>query len=149
MHSVDSCSSNVGFCQQYGSCEHLNHMKDTSGWHSNDYTYELDIEGVCSAEYIARYGALECSNVCQPAHCCFSKEYACDEVQLGHLDCNSYRKCQILYPNKSVEELLQLAEYIDEVCSADSLNSGSSRAECQRQCQGHLCCFDTGGESQT
>lgn len=147
MRSVDSCASNVGFCQQYGSCEHLNHLKDTSGWHSEDYTYELDIEGVCMAEHIAQFGALECSNVCQPAHCCFSKEYACDDVQLGHLNCDDYSKCQVLYPApKSMGELLKLAEHIDEVCSIDAMNSVEARSECQDQCKGHLCCFDDGGE---
>ena len=147
IRTVSSCASNVGFCQQYGSCEHLNNLKDTSGWHSDDYTYELDIEGVCRAEYIAQFGALECSNVCQPAHCCFSQEYACDDVQLGHLNCDDYQKCEVLYPSKkSMKELLQLAEQIDEVCSEESMSTLSGRSECQQQCKGRLCCFDTGGE---
>jgi len=140
-----TCVKNVGFCQQYGSCEHLNNLKDTSGWHSDDYTYELDVEGVCRAGYIAQFGALECSNICQPAHCCFSDEYACDEVQLGHLNCDDYAKCAVLYPNrKSTKELMQIAEHIDEICSEESVTTLSGRAECQEQCNGHLCCFDTG-----
>lgn len=148
MHSVDSCSANVGFCQQYGACEHLNHLKDTSGWHSDTVTYELDITKVCRVEYIAQFGALECSNVCQPAHCCFSGEYQCDDVNLGHLDCGGdYRECGVLYPGyKTVEELFQLARDINDACSENSLGTGNGRSKCQFLCRDRLCCFESGGE---
>ncbi len=148
MSYVDSCSSNVGFCQQYGSCEHLNHLKDAEGWNSEDVTYELDISSVCKAEYIAQFGALECSNVCQPAHCCFSSEYKCEEVLLGHLACGDYKQCGVLYPNnqESTEELFELAKTIDEICSEDSLSLVSGRKMCQKMCKDSLCCFENGGE---
>ena len=58
MNEVKACSDNAGYCQQFGSCEHLNHLKDASGWHSEEVTYLLDIESVCKASYIARHGAL-------------------------------------------------------------------------------------------
>eukprot|EP00984_Skeletonema_dohrnii_P019573 scaffold9390_cov131-Skeletonema_dohrnii-CCMP3373.AAC.1 len=143
MQTAVSCASSVGFCQQYGSCEHLNHMKDVAGWNSAEYNYVVDVSTPCKAEHIAQFGALQCSNVCQPAHCCFSGEYACDDVQLGHLNCEDYNACQVLYPNKktSMKELLELAERIDKVCSASSLNTIGGRAECQDVCSDHLCCF--------
>eukprot|EP00804_Cyclotella_cryptica_P022736 CCRYP_004976-RF/>CCRYP_004976-RF protein AED:0.07 eAED:0.07 QI:3538/0.88/0.8/1/0.55/0.5/10/3647/1039 len=144
MKAVTSCTSNIGFCQQYGSCEHLNHLQDTSGWQSDDYTYELSIDSVCMVEYIAKNGALECSNVCQPAHCCFSTEYSCGDTQLSDLNCEKYAKCKALYPKqKSVGDLLHLAEQIDDICS-NALDSLVARSECQDQCKGHLCCFDDG-----
>jgi len=141
--AVNSCASNIGFCQQYGSCEHLNQMKDVAGWNSDEVNYVVDVSTPCKAEHIAQFGALQCSNVCQPAHCCFSGEYACDDVQLGHLNCEDYKACQVLYPNKNVstKELLKLAERIDEVCSASSLKTIGGRAECQDVCSDHLCCF--------
>ncbi len=147
MHSVTSCSTNVGFCQQYGSCEHLNHLKDTSGWHSDEVTYSLDIaNSVCKPEYIAQSGALECSNVCQPAHCCFSGEYKCSEMKLGQLVCDDYSECSVLYPNyKSTSELFQMAKHIDEVCSEDALKA-NGRVDCQALCGDRLCCFEDGGE---
>lgn len=171
-----SCSSNIGFCQQYGSCEHLNQMQDTSGFQDDDCTYELQIDSVCMQEYIAKNGALSCSNVCQPAHCCFSQDQSCSGTQRGDLNCDEYAQCKVLYPEqKNIAELLQLAEHINEVCS-DALNSLASRydllvscgltidscsvlsnhvsaylihyhrSNCQDQCKGHLCCFDDGGE---
>jgi hypothetical protein len=123
-----SCTSNIGFCQQYGSCEHLNHLQDTSGLASGDYAYKLQIESVCMKEYIAKNGALSCSNVCQPAHCCFSgAQSTCDNSQLQDLNCDDYAQCKVLYPEvKDVGELLRLAEHIDEVCS-DALDSLDSR----------------------
>ncbi|KAL7496326.1 hypothetical protein ACHAWT_004860 [Skeletonema menzelii] len=143
MRTVKSCASSVGFCQQYGSCEHLNHMKDVAGWNSDEVNYVVDVSTPCKAEHIAQFGALQCSNVCQPAHCCFSGEYACDDVQLGHLKCEDYKACQVLYPNKnsSTKELLELAERIDKVCSVSSLTTVGGRAECQDVCSDHLCCF--------
>ncbi|KAK1734714.1 hypothetical protein QTG54_014587 [Skeletonema marinoi] len=143
MQTAVTCASSVGFCQQYGSCEHLNHMKDVAGWNSDEFNYVVDVSTPCKAEHIAQFGALQCSNVCQPAHCCFSGEYACDDVQLGHLNCEDYKACQVLYPNKkaSTKELLELAERIDKVCSASSLNTIGGRAECQDVCSDHLCCF--------
>ena len=143
MQVADNCASNIGFCQQYGSCEHLNHMKDVAGWNSDEVNYVVDVSSPCKAEHIAQFGALQCSNVCQPAHCCFSGEYACDDVELGHLNCEDYKACQVLYPNKKVstKELLELAERIDEVCSAISLKSIGGRAECQDVCNDRLCCF--------
>ena len=146
--SESSCSSNVGFCQQFGACEHLNHLKDTSGWDSDTVTYELDIANVCKAEYIAQFGALECSNVCQPAHCCFSGEYKCDDVQLGHLNCQNYNECGVLYPGyKSTEELFEMAKHIDEVCADDSFGMMSpGLAECKNLCRDRMCCFEDGGE---
>ena len=147
MNDAESCSSNVGFCQQFGSCEHLNRLKDAAGWHGQDVTYELDIASVCKVEYIARNGALECSNVCQPAHCCYSLEYKCDDVQLGHLVCGDYRQCGVLYPSlESTEDQFEMAKAIDEVCSEDSLSLVSGRKMCQKMCKDSLCCFDTGGE---
>jgi len=147
MKSVTSCSSNTGFCQQFGSCEHLNNLKDTSSWKSNTVEYELDIANVCKPEYIAQFGALECSNVCQPAHCCFSGEYKCDDVQLGNLNCETYNDCGVLYPGyKSSAELFQMAKHIDEICSEDMLGDASSRNECQNLCRDRLCCFDDVGE---
>ena len=147
MQNMASCASSFGFCQQYGSCEHLNHMKDVAGWHSDEVNYVVDVSTPCKAEHIAQFGALECSNVCQPAHCCFSGEYACDDVQLGHLNCDDYKACQVLYPNKkaSTMELLQLAERIDEVCSDSSLKTIGGRTECQAICSDHSCCFDQDG----
>ena len=65
----------VGFREQFGSCEHLNHLEDTSRWHSEEVTYKVDIAGVCRVEYVSLFSALECSNVCQLAYCCFSEEY--------------------------------------------------------------------------
>lgn len=119
-----SCASNIGFCQQFGSCEHLNHLQDTSGWQTNDYTYGVQIDSVCMKEYVAKNGALSCSNVCQPAHCCFVQGSTCDNKELN---CDEYAQCQVLYPaQKDVGELLHLAEHIDSVCS-DALNSMSSR----------------------
>jgi len=147
-HTTSSCAQNIGFCQQFGSCEHLNHMKDTSGWDDDDVTYELDIANVCKAEYIAQFGALECSNVCQPAHCCFSGEYKCDDVNLGHLDCDNYANCGVLYPGytppKTKAELFEMAQHIDTVCSEDSVAKASGRSECQKLCKDQLCCFETG-----
>ena len=136
----ESCSSNTGFCQQYGACEHLNYLKDVSGWHEDTITYELDISSVCKAEYIAQFGALECSNVCQPAHCCFSGGYRCDDVQLGHLNCQSYNECAVLYPNyKTTEELFEMAKQIDEICA-------SNRRDCWELCKERMCCFDDGSD---
>lgn len=164
MQTVQSCATNVGFCQQYGSCEHLNHLKDVSGWHSDDVTYELDIAGVCKAEYVAQFGALECSNVCQPAHCCFSGEYECDDVDFGAGSCGEYEACGVLYPNyvagspsppapavpaapaAPTSKLFELAKRIDETCDEDSIGSASGRAQCQLLCKERLCCFDKGGE---
>ena len=147
MKTVTSCASSVGFCQQYGSCEHLNHMKDVAGWNSDEVNYVVDVSTPCKAEHIAQFGALQCSNVCQPAHCCFSGEYACDDVQLGHLNCDDYKDCQVLYPtNKmSTEELLKVAKRIDRVCSVSSLKTIGGRAECQDVCSDHSCCFDENG----
>ena len=138
----------MGFCQQFGACEHLNHLKDTSGWDSDTVTYELDIANVCKAEYIAQFAALECSNVCQPAHCCFSGEYKCDDVQLGHLNCQNYNECGVLYPGyKSTEELFEMAKHIDEVCADDSFGMMSpGLAECKNLCRDRMCCFEDGGE---
>ena len=119
-----SCASNIGFCQQFGSCEHLNHLQDTSGRNADDYNFELQIDSVCMKEYVAKNGALSCSNVCQPAHCCFTQGHICDNAQL---DCDRYAQCKVLYPaQKDVGELLRLAEHIDKVCS-DALNSLGSR----------------------
>jgi len=123
-------------------------MKDVAGWNSDEVKYMVDVSTPCKAEHIAQFGALQCSNVCQPAHCCFSGEYACDAVQLGHLNCEDYKACQVLYPNKnnmSTKELLKLAERIDEVCSASSLKTIGGRAECQDLCSDHLCCFYQAG----
>ena len=143
LRKVNNCASNNGFCQQYGSCEHLNHMKDVAGWNSDEVQYVLDVSTPCKAEHIAQFGALECSNLCQPAHCCFSGEYECDDVQLGHLNCDDYEACQVLYPSKkgTTKDLLKLAESIDEVCSAASLKTIGGRSECQNLCIDHLCCF--------
>ena len=162
MKTMDSCSSNVGFCQQYGACEQLNNLKDTSGWHSDETTYELDIASVCQPEYIAQFGALECSNVCQPAHCCFSGEYKCEDMNLSDLNCiGVYAVCGVLYPsvNKatsgtggsssggmSTKELFQMAKQIDEICSEESLSKASGRAGCQDMCKDRLCCFEDGGK---
>eukprot|EP00581_Thalassiosira_minuscula_P010528 CAMPEP_0183712212 /NCGR_PEP_ID=MMETSP0737-20130205/7402_1 /TAXON_ID=385413 /ORGANISM="Thalassiosira miniscula, Strain CCMP1093" /LENGTH=689 /DNA_ID=CAMNT_0025940791 /DNA_START=87 /DNA_END=2153 /DNA_ORIENTATION=+ len=141
----ESCAAQLGFCQQFGSCEHLNHLIDTSGWHSDDVTYELDIGAVCKADHVAQFGALECSNVCQPAHCCFSGEYSCEEVNLGQLDCKDYAPCGVLYPGyKSTKELFQMAEHIDVVCSEENINTMKGRSECQGLCKDRLCCFDDG-----
>jgi hypothetical protein len=97
-------------------------------------------------EFIAKNGALECSNACQPAHCCFSTEYSCGDTQLSDLNCDNYAECKVLYPKqKSVGDLLHLAEQIDESCS-DALDSLVARSACQDQCKGHLCCFDDGGK---
>jgi len=144
--TVETCADQVGFCQQFGSCEHLNHLVDTSGWHSDEVTYELDIGNVCKAEYIAQFGALECSNVCQPAHCCFSGEYQCEDVQLGHLDCKDYGACRVLYPSsvKSTAELFLMAQKIDEVCEEDLVDMPEGRANCQALCKDRLCCFEVG-----
>ena len=121
-----ACNDNIGFCQQYGSCEHLNNVKDTSGLQNDDYTYELQINNVCMKEYIAMNGALQCSNVCQPAHCCFSQDPTCT----NSVNCDAYAQCKALYPaQKGVGELLQLAEHINEVCS-NALNSLDSRYGC-------------------
>ena len=145
--TVEDCSANVGFCQQFGACEHLNHLKDTSGWHSDDVTYELDIASVCKPEYIAQFGALECSNVCQPAHCCFSGEYKCDDVQVGHLECEDYSLCSVLYPTyKSTEELFKMAKNIDDMCSETSLETTNGLSKCQFLCKNKSCCFEKGGE---
>ena len=140
---IESCASSVGYCQQYGSCEHLNHMKDVAGWNSDEVNYVVDVSTPCKNEHIAQFGALECSNVCQPAHCCFSGEYECDDVQLGHLSCEDYKACEVLYPGKktSTKELLKLAERIDDVCSSSSLNTIGGLAECKDVCNDHLCCF--------
>ena len=147
MSNVESCSSNVGFCQQFGSCEHLNHLEETESLNAVDVTYKLDITSVCKAEYIAQFGALECSNVCQPAHCCFSQEYKCDDVQLGQIVCGDYMQCGVLYPSQtSTEEMFAMARAIDDVCAEDSLSLVSARKMCQKLCKDHLCCFDTGGE---
>ena len=102
MKTAASCTANIGFCQQYGSCEHLNRLQDTSGWNSGGTNYKLQIGSVCMAEYIAKNGALECSNVCQPAHCCFSPEYlsACSDTTLRDFNCDNYAQCQILYPSQ-------------------------------------------------
>lgn len=147
MESVSSCASSVGFCQQYGSCEHLNHMKDVAGWHSDEVNYVVDVSTPCKVEHIAQFGALQCSNVCQPAHCCFSEEYGCDDVELGHLDCEDYSDCQVLYPPKQVstKELLKLAERIDDACSESSLKTIGGRSECHEVCKDHSCCFDQVG----
>ena len=147
MNAMASCASSVGFCQQYGSCEHLNHMKDVAGWNSEEVNYVVDVSTPCKAEHIAQFGALQCSNVCQPAHCCFSGEYACDDVQLGHLKCEDYSDCQVLYPTKKVStaELLEIAKHIDKACSASSLKTIGGRAECQDVCSDHSCCFDENG----
>jgi hypothetical protein len=146
LRNVDSCASNVGFCQQYGSCEHLNHLKDVAGWNSDEVNYVVDVSTPCKAEHIAQFGALQCSNVCQPAHCCFSGEYACNDVQLGHLNCEDYKACQVLYPDKgTTKELLKLAEDVDIACSASSLKTIGGRSECQDMCSDHLCCFYQNG----
>lgn len=122
-----SCSSNVGFCQQYGSCDHLNQIQDISGLQNDDFTYELQIDSVCMQDYIAKNGALSCNNVCQPSHCCFSQDQSCNLSQLGNLNCDEYAQCKVLYPEqKNIGELLQLAENINEVCS-DALSSLVSR----------------------
>ena len=148
MKSIDSCSSKVGFCQQFGSCEHLNHLKDSSGWHNDEVTYELDISSVCMPEYISKHGALECSNVCQPAHCCFSGEFTCDGANVGNINCKDYSQCGLLYPRatdeKSTQKLFLLAKQIDEKCSEVSLSSASGRSECQNMCKDKLCCFEDG-----
>ncbi|KAL7525072.1 hypothetical protein ACHAXR_001769, partial [Thalassiosira sp. AJA248-18] len=146
MNSLRTCAAtNVGFCQQYGACEHLNHLKDTSGWHSDEVHFEVDIESVCKPTYIAQFGALECSNVCQPAHCCFSGEYNCNDVNLGHLDCKDYKECGVLYPNyKSVSELFEMATHIDEVCSEELIGTSVGRWNCQELCKERLCCFGDG-----
>jgi len=143
MKTAESCRFNVGFCQQFGACEHLNHLSDSSGWNSSNVTYEVDLH-ICKAEYIAEHGALECSNICQPAHCCFSEDYKCDVA--GGFNCGDYSRCGVLYPkpagNKTTQDLFELAKTIDETCSEDSLGSDESRADCENLCTGKLCCFD-------
>ena len=66
---------------------------------------------MCRAEYVAQFSALECSNVCQPAHCCFSEEYQCNDVELGHLDCSEYLECGVLYPAATTKELRLMAAH--------------------------------------
>ena len=148
MKSIDNCSSKVGFCQQFGSCDHLNHLKDSSGWHDDKVTYELDISSVCMPEYISKHGALECSNVCQPAHCCFSGEFTCDDANVGNVNCDDYSQCGLLYPKatneQSTQKLFLLAKQIDEKCSEESLSSANGRSECQNLCKDKLCCFEDG-----
>ena len=92
-----SCSSNIGFCQQYGSCEHLNHIQDTS---TDGNDFESQIVNLCMKDYIAKNGALSCSNVCQPAHCCFTPESPCDGKLLENSICDKYSQCKVLYPEQ-------------------------------------------------
>lgn len=116
-----SCSSNIGFCQQYGSCEHLNHIQDTS---TDEIDFELQIANLCTNEYIAKNGALSCSNVCQPAHCCFTPGSPCDHELTESSICDKYSQCKVLYPEqKDKEGLLLLAEDINQVCSDASSHS--------------------------
>lgn len=148
MKGIDPCSSKVGFCQQFGSCEHLNHLKDSSGWHNDEVTYELDLSSVCMPEYVSKHGALECSNVCQPAHCCFSGEFTCDDANVGNINCEDYSQCGLLYPKAtdeiSTKKLFLLAKQIDEKCSEEYLSSANGRSECQNLCKDKLCCFEDG-----
>ena len=134
------------FYQQLGSCDHLNNLVETSGWHSKEVTYEVDIADVCRAECVAQFGASECSNVCQPAHCYFLEEYECDELELGHLDCTDYLEGEVLYPAARTKKLFLMAKHIDEVCSKDLVNTARGRDACQQLCKFQLCCFDDGRE---
>ena len=129
---------------------------DTSGLQSNDdmgdgmddgmdEPDEPDIGEVCTSEYIAQSGALECSNVCQPVHCCFSGESLCEDVRLGQLICNDYSQCEVLYPtHKSSKELFEMAKHIDEICDEENVSTPKGRSECQGLCKNRLCCFDDG-----
>lgn len=148
--SVKGCQDQVGFCQQFGACEHLNHLVDASGWHSDEVLYDLDIAEVCRVEYIARFGALECSNVCQPAHCCFSGEYECEGIGLVDLNCHNYEHCAVLYPEskekKTMTELFKMAKHIDEVCAEELVDTAKGRRDCQGLCKDRLCCFEDGGK---
>ena len=108
---------------------------------------EPDIAVVCASEHVSQFGALECSNACQPVHCCFSGEYRCEDVRLGHLICDDYSQCGILYSGqKTSTELFEMAKQIDEVCDEDNVSTSSGRSECQELCKGRLCCFDDGRE---
>lgn len=44
----------------------------------------------------------------------------------------------------STQELLQIAENINQSCSESSINTDTGKLNCQELCDDHFCCFDDG-----
>jgi hypothetical protein len=139
------CDVSEALCSDNGACATAL-LVDSTGFSSTAEAKEK-IQTACGD--MSNYeGQTECTNVCNPAQCCFLSEAAWTHPCT--VECDQYEPCSVLYGpllrgnamDKMQEVGFSIPHQVETACNPANLASIDGVRECFDVCQHHLCCFD-------
>lgn len=144
-----TCDVSSAWCREFGACALLNHVNE-KGFDSHQQA-KAAVKSACT-DLSNFEGQTKCSNICQPALCCFLPDLVL--TKQCNVQCDHYVACEVLYgPLQQIEAMekeeqamsFSIPQQVERACAPAQLQTTSGVRACMDVCQHHLCCFKQDG----